>query len=70
MYNNIKNIQKLTHIYESGNLNINEFRGSYLNNGWRLFEGPAKEALNFLDDECIDCVVTSPPYFWLRDEIF
>ncbi len=67
MYNNIKNIQKLTHTYESGNLNINEFRGSYLNNEWRLFEGPAKEALNFLDDECIDCVVTSPPYFWLRD---
>ena len=35
--------------------------------GWRLINGPAKDALDQLDDESIDCVVTSPPYFWLRD---
>lgn len=56
-----------SHIIKSNNLKINEFRGSSLSNEWRLFEGPAKEALNLLDDECIDCVITSPPYFWLRD---
>lgn len=34
---------------------------------WRLFCGQAKEALRLLDDSSIDCVITSPPYFWLRD---
>lgn len=34
---------------------------------WRLLNGPAKEALDLVEDESIDCVVTSPPYFWLRD---
>ena len=31
------------------------------------FCGQAKEALKLTDDESVDCVVTSPPYFWLRD---
>lgn len=34
---------------------------------WRLFCGQAKEALRLLDNSSVDCVVTSPPYFWLRD---
>ncbi len=34
---------------------------------WRLFSGQAKEALRLLDDSSVDCVITSPPYFWLRD---
>ena len=34
---------------------------------WRLLNGPAKESLELLDNESIDCVITSPPYFWLRD---
>lgn len=34
---------------------------------WRLFCGQAKECLRLLDDSSIDCVITSPPYFWLRD---
>jgi site-specific DNA-methyltransferase (adenine-specific)/site-specific DNA-methyltransferase (cytosine-N4-specific) len=34
---------------------------------WRLLNGPAKESLDLLEDESIDCAVTSPPYFWLRD---
>lgn len=34
---------------------------------WRVFHSPAKEALDLIEDESIDCVVTSPPYFWLRD---
>ena len=34
---------------------------------WQLYCGQAKEALQFVDDESIDCVITSPPYFWLRD---
>ena len=34
---------------------------------WQLFCGQAKRALRFIDDQSIDCVITSPPYFWLRD---
>jgi DNA modification methylase len=34
---------------------------------WRLLNGPAKESLDLINDGTIDCVVTSPPYFWLRD---
>ena len=34
---------------------------------WILFCGQSKEALTFVDTGSIDCVITSPPYFWLRD---
>lgn len=34
---------------------------------WTLFCGSAKEALRMVPDRSIDCVITSPPYFWLRD---
>jgi DNA modification methylase len=34
---------------------------------WQLFCGQAKHALRFIESASIDCVVTSPPYFWLRD---
>jgi DNA modification methylase len=61
-----RKIDKTVHEHESS-LEITEYSGSYSKNKWQLFQGPAKEALNLLDDECIDCVITSPPYFWLRD---
>lgn len=34
---------------------------------WRVIQSDAKIGLDLVDDESIDCVVTSPPYFWLRD---
>lgn len=34
---------------------------------WTLYCGQAAEALRLVDDSSVDCVVTSPPYFWLRD---
>jgi DNA modification methylase len=34
---------------------------------WRLFCGPAKDTLDLIEDGSVDCAVTSPPYFWLRD---
>lgn len=45
---------------------IREWRG-LTSPGWRLFNGPANETLDLVDDESVDCVITSPPYFWLRD---
>lgn len=34
---------------------------------WDVHAGDAREILRCLPDESIDCIVTSPPYFWLRD---
>ncbi len=34
---------------------------------WNVYQGDALVVLEGLDDETYDCVVTSPPYFWLRD---
>ena len=55
------------HIHTAGGKRISEWHGTRLGREWKLYEGPAKEAVSLLDDESINCVVTSPPYFWLRD---
>ena len=34
---------------------------------WKLYCGPASQALRLIDDQSVDCVVTSPPYYWLRN---
>ena len=37
------------------------------NIAWRIYRGNAQDVLRNLPDNSINCVVTSPPYFWLRD---
>lgn len=34
---------------------------------WALIKGNSAVALQSFPDGCVDCVVTSPPYFWQRD---
>ena len=34
---------------------------------WKIFHGDSREVLLQLPAESIDCVVTSPPYYWQRD---
>lgn len=34
---------------------------------WTIYNGDAVEVLKTLPDESYNCVITSPPYFWLRD---
>ncbi len=35
---------------------------------WTVYNGDAKDILNRnIKHSSIDCIVTSPPYFWLRD---
>jgi DNA modification methylase len=34
---------------------------------WTVYSGDASEALQGIPDNSHNCVVTSPPYFWLRD---
>jgi len=36
-------------------------------NNWTLYNGDAKEVLSSLKSNSVDCIVTSPPYYWLRD---
>jgi DNA modification methylase len=37
------------------------------NVSWKLYRGNARDVLMTLPENSINCVVTSPPYFWLRD---
>lgn len=34
---------------------------------WKVLQADALQGLKSLDDECVDCIVTSPPYYWQRD---
>jgi DNA modification methylase len=34
---------------------------------WKLFEGDCKATLSLIPDESVNCIVTSPPYYWQRD---
>lgn len=46
---------------------VQEWRGRVGTKQWSLYQGDAKPTLHLLPKESVDCVVTSPPYFWLRD---
>ncbi|MDE2921788.1 MAG: site-specific DNA-methyltransferase [Acidobacteriota bacterium] len=34
---------------------------------WTIYEGSALSVLRSMEPGFVDCIVTSPPYFWLRD---
>jgi len=34
---------------------------------WTIYCGPAEKVLRTMPAESVSCVVTSPPYYWLRD---
>ncbi|CAB3688246.1 DNA-methyltransferase [Trinickia soli] len=57
---------ELVHLHQPSGKAIYEWR-SVSEPDWRLLNGPSKEALDLVEDGSVDCVVTSPPYFWLRD---
>lgn len=42
-------------------------RESTLTEGWHITQGDALECLRLMPSESVDCVVTSPPYWGLRD---
>lgn len=41
--------------------------GMRSNRSWTLIQGDCRDQLTALDRDSIDCVVTSPPYYWQRD---
>lgn len=53
-------------VLEPGGRIVTEWRGRH-EPVWRIINASARDGLEFIDDESIDCVVTSPPYYWLRD---
>lgn len=44
-----------------------EWHGKSKKVDWSVHQGDAKEVLSRLPEEAVNCIVTSPPYFWLRD---
>ena len=46
---------------------ITGWRGQYHEGEWTIYQGSALEVLKELESGFVDCIVTSPPYFWLRD---
>jgi DNA modification methylase len=49
------------------NTTINEWSGSHLGKHWTLYCGDSAETLKQIPSESINCVITSPPYYSLRD---
>ena len=47
--------------------NIQQWKGTCQNNEWTLLCGDAALALQQLDDQSVNCIITSPPYYSLRD---
>jgi DNA modification methylase len=41
--------------------------GTCSGRSWTLIEGDCRQQLPLLEPDSIDCVVTSPPYYWQRD---
>lgn len=46
---------------------VTEWHGKSKKVNWSVHQGDAKEVLSRLPEEAVNCIVTSPPYFWLRD---
>ncbi len=43
------------------------WEGTVYDLNWGIYNGDAVEVLRDFPDQSVHCVVTSPPYFWLRD---
>ena len=46
---------------------VHKWSGTAHNQEWTLFCGNAVEALRHIENESVHCIITSPPYYSLRD---
>lgn len=46
---------------------VKTFEGHFGNLPWKVLEADVLQGLRTLPDESVDCIVTSPPYYWQRD---
>jgi DNA modification methylase len=62
---NTKNIIKKqdTSLFKNANWSGENNKGCK----WGIYNGPSEKILPNFPNEAINCVITSPPYFWLRD---
>ena len=64
----IKNVKHDTEMADTSIHNQTEWHGQTLQHvSWSVYQGQANEVLHRLPSESVNCVVTSPPYYWLRD---
>lgn len=56
-------------IFSAANISSdNVWRGLSLDGcPWEIYQGEAVEILKQMPRGSVDCIITSPPYFWLRD---
>ena len=47
--------------------NHSGWSGTYRDRRWAIYCGSALTILERMPSDAVDCIVTSPPYFWLRD---
>lgn len=68
MIKNIKNrdLADGETVHSIDGVNVSEWSGADPV-AWRLINGPADKSMDLIGDGTVDCIVTSPPYFWLRD---
>lgn len=59
-------IREVLNIHKPSGRQIVEWRNT-MTPEWRVMNGPAKDALDLVENNSVDCAITSPPYFWLRD---
>jgi DNA modification methylase len=65
---NNKSVTPVEDVLDAAKIEEKEWHGkNLLNKTWSVYQGDAKKVLKNIPDESINCVVTSPPYFWLRD---
>jgi len=60
-----RDASRATSTRESGA--VQTWNGTSAGQTWAIHHGSALEVLKELDSQLVDCIVTSPPYFWLRD---
>lgn len=46
---------------------VHKWSGTSNERDWILFRGDAENALRNIPDESVHCIITSPPYYSLRD---
>lgn len=46
---------------------VHKWTGTFAGNTWMLFCGNAVDALSQIENESVHCIITSPPYYSLRD---
>lgn len=46
---------------------VNAFEGQVRDIPWKILQADALYGLRSLKDKSVDCIVTSPPYYWQRD---